>query len=110
LGVLSIAITALRRPLPWILREFKGSFAFELEHFNVRVNLVEPSYAPTTKFASNGIGRMKGLIPEAYKSFAEAIFAAFARPTAVTTESDAADAVWHEATLYRGPLVALNPN
>src|SRR5579862_1728750 len=70
---------------------FTGSLAFELEHFNVRVKLVEPGYAPTTKFASNGADRMRGLIPETYKSFAGPIFVAFARPAAVTTETDVAE-------------------
>jgi NAD(P)-dependent dehydrogenase (short-subunit alcohol dehydrogenase family) len=83
---------------------FTGSLAFELEHFNVRAKLVEPGYAPTTRFASNGTQRMKGLIPQTYKSFAEPIFAAFATPSAVTTESDVAEAVWRAATDTTGQL------
>src|SRR5262249_13031899 len=71
---------------------FTGSLAFELEPFNVHVKLVEPGYGPTTRFTSNSASRMQGLIPEAYASFAEPIFAAFARPIAVTTESDLAKA------------------
>ena len=42
---------------------FTGSLALELEWFNVHVKLVEPGYAPTTQFASNGGSRMQGLIP-----------------------------------------------
>jgi NAD(P)-dependent dehydrogenase (short-subunit alcohol dehydrogenase family) len=83
---------------------FTGSLAFELEHFNVRVKLVEPGYAPTTKFAGNGAERMKGLIPETYKSFAEPIFESFARPAAVTTETDVAEAVWRAANDTTGQL------
>jgi hypothetical protein len=37
---------------------------------------------------------MGGFIPEAYASFAKAIFAAFARPALVTRESDVAEVVW----------------
>ena len=40
---------------------------------------------------------MAGMIPETYAPFAERIFAAFAQPAAVTTESDVADAVWRAA-------------
>ncbi|RQP23513.1 SDR family oxidoreductase [Piscinibacter terrae] len=74
-----------------------GSVAFELAAFNVRVKLVEPGYAPTTRFADNGAARMQGLIPETYMGFAQPIFAAFANPTAVTTEKDVAEVVWQAA-------------
>jgi NAD(P)-dependent dehydrogenase (short-subunit alcohol dehydrogenase family) len=83
---------------------FTGSLAFELEWFNVRVKLVEPGYAPSTRFTSNGGSRMQGLIPEAYAPFAEPIFAAFAQPAAVTTESDVAEAVWRAANDTTGQL------
>ena len=66
---------------------FTGSLAHELEAFNVRVKLVEPGYAPTTRFTSNGGSRMEGLFPEAYASFAKPILASFAQVTTVTTES-----------------------
>jgi NAD(P)-dependent dehydrogenase (short-subunit alcohol dehydrogenase family) len=83
---------------------FTGSLAFEVEWFNVRVKLVEPGYAPSTRFTSNGTSRMDGLIPEAYAPFAEPIFAAFAQPAAVTTESDVAEAVWRAANDTTGQL------
>jgi NAD(P)-dependent dehydrogenase (short-subunit alcohol dehydrogenase family) len=83
---------------------FTGSLAFELESFNVQAKLVEPGYAPTTRFTSNGASRMQGLIPEAYASFAEPIFAAFAQPAAVTTESDVAEVVWRAANDRTGQL------
>jgi NAD(P)-dependent dehydrogenase (short-subunit alcohol dehydrogenase family) len=65
---------------------FTGSLAHELEAFNVRVKLVEPGYAPTTRFTSNGGARMEGLFPEAYATFAKSILAAFAHVTTVTKE------------------------
>ena len=83
---------------------FTGSLAFEMEWFNVRVKLVEPGYAPSTRFTSNGASRMQGLIPEAYAPFAEPIFAAFAQPAAVTNESDVAEAVWRAANDTTGQL------
>lgn len=83
---------------------FTASLAHELEFFNVRVKLVEPGYGPTTSFASNGGRRMEGLIPEAYAPFAEPVFAAFAQPSAVTTEADVAEAVYRAANDASGQL------
>ncbi|HVW65920.1 MAG TPA: SDR family oxidoreductase [Nitrosospira sp.] len=74
-----------------------GSVAFELAAFNIRVKLVEPGYAPTTRFAENGSARMQGVVPDTYMAFARPIFAAFAKPAAVTTEADVAEAVWEAA-------------
>src|SRR5262249_18493527 len=42
---------------------FTGSLAHELEGVNVRVKLVEPGYAPTTRFSSRGGARMEGCFP-----------------------------------------------
>lgn len=83
---------------------FTASLAHELEFFNVRVKLVEPGYAPSTRFTNNGLRRMEGLIPEPYAPFAEPIFAAFAQPAAVTTESDVAEAVYRAANDVSGQL------
>ena len=83
---------------------FTASLALELEFFNVRVKLVEPGYCPDTHFAGNGGRRMEGLIPEAYAPFAQPIFAAFAHPAAVTTESDVAEAVYRAANDVSGQL------
>jgi short-subunit dehydrogenase len=83
---------------------FTGSLALELRYFNVQAKLVEPGYGPTTNFTSNGVARLAGLIPQAYAAFAEPIFAAFARPAAVTTERDVAEAVWSAANDASGQL------
>jgi len=74
-----------------------GSVAHELGAFNIRVKLVEPGYGPGTRFTENGGQRMQGLIPDAYRPFAEPIFAAFANPGEVTSEADVAEAVWQAA-------------
>ncbi|WP_342449608.1 SDR family NAD(P)-dependent oxidoreductase [Falsiroseomonas frigidaquae] len=73
---------------------FTGSLAHELAHFNIRAKLVEPGYAPTTRFAQNGLVPVADLIPEAYADFAAPIFAAFARPALTTRETDVAAAIW----------------
>ncbi len=83
---------------------FTGSLAFELEALGIKVKLVEPGYGPTTKFTSNGASRMQGLIPEAYAPFAESVFAGFAQPKAITTESDVAEVVWRAANDTTGQL------
>ncbi|MCX5480403.1 SDR family oxidoreductase [Kaistia geumhonensis] len=73
---------------------FTGSIAHELAHFGIAAKLVEPGYAPTTRFAANTSLRVEDLIPEAYAEFARPIFAAFANPALTTREADVADAVW----------------
>lgn len=83
---------------------FSASLAHELGAFNVRVKLVEPGYGPGTRFTANGGERMKGLIPKAYESYAQPIFAAFAQPGLTTKESDVAEAVWRAANDESGTL------
>lgn len=73
---------------------FTGSLAHELGAFGVRAKLVEPGYAPTTRFAENTDIPVADLLPEAYAGYAGPIFAAFANPPLVTRESDVAEAVW----------------
>ncbi|RDL50607.1 2-(R)-hydroxypropyl-CoM dehydrogenase [Ensifer sp. M14] len=73
---------------------FTGSLAHELAAFGVRAKLVEPGYAPSTRFSQNTGVRIEDLIPETYAAFARPIFAAFANLALITTESDVADAVW----------------
>lgn len=83
---------------------FTGSLAHELAAFGVRVKLVEPGYAPTTRFAHNTEIRVQDLIPEPYTAFAEPIFAGFANPPLVTHETDVAEAVWLAANDSSGQL------
>src|SRR3984885_13239168 len=73
---------------------FTGSLAHELAYFNIRAKLVEPGYAPTTRFAQNTPVHIPDLIPESYADFAAPIFAAFAQPVMTTKETDVAEAIW----------------
>lgn len=73
---------------------FAGSLAHELGAFGVRVKLIEPGYAPTTRFSHNTAFRIEDMIPAAYAGYAGPIFAAFANPPQTTRESDVAEAVW----------------
>ncbi|MNY81822.1 hypothetical protein D3C86_2235950 [compost metagenome] len=47
---------------------------------------------------------MEGLIPEAYASCAQGIFASLSQPAAVTTEAEVAEAVWRAANDRSGLL------
>lgn len=87
---LAAAYTASKQAI----QGFVGSLAHELSAFDVRVKLVEPGYAPTTRFAENTDIPVAELIPEAYQDFAGPIFAGFANPVLTTRESDVAEAVW----------------
>lgn len=73
---------------------FSASLALELGHFGVRVKLVEPGYAPTTRFGANAIVPVEDLLPGAYADFARPILEAFAQPAMTTDEGDVAEAVW----------------
>jgi len=83
---------------------FTGSLAHELGYFNIHAKLVEPGYAPTTRFAQNTSVRLEDLIPAAYADFAAPIFAAFARPAMTTREIDVAEAVWKAVNDSTGRL------
>lgn len=83
---------------------FTGSLAHEMAAFGVQVKLVEPGYAPTTRFAANTDIPVADLIPADYADFAGPIFAAFAAPALTTKEGDVAEAVLRAATEGAGRL------
>ncbi|WNG62039.1 SDR family oxidoreductase [Archangium gephyra] len=104
--IVNVTSSATLAPMPLVavytasktaIEGFTASLAFELEEFGVRVKLVEPGYCPNTRFTSNGGARMEGLFPEAYAPFAQRIFASFGQVSAVTSESDVAEAIWRAA-------------
>ncbi len=111
--VVNVTSSATLAPMPLVaaytasktaIEGFTASLAFELEAFNIRVKLVEPGYAPTTRFAANGAERMQGLIPEAYAPFAEQVFAHFGSASEFTRERDVAEGVWRAANDESGQL------
>ncbi|WHU03731.1 MULTISPECIES: SDR family oxidoreductase [unclassified Sphingomonas] len=83
---------------------FTGSLAHELGHFGVQVKLVEPGYAPTTRFGANAIVPVEDLLPGEYADFARPILEALATPAMTTRESDVAEAVWDAAHDIAGAL------
>jgi short-subunit dehydrogenase len=111
--VVNVTSSATLTPMPLVavytasktaIEGFTASLAFELQEFGVRAKLVQPGYGPSTQFASNGVSRMDGLIPEAYVPFAERAFAQVTRTGAVTTATDVADVVYRAATDTTGQL------
>ena len=111
--VVNVTSSATLAPMPlaaaytaskMAIEGFTGSLAHELAAFDVRAKLVEPGYGPTTRFSSNGGTRMDGVFPAAYAAFSEPILASFAKVTAVTSESDVAEAVFRAATDTSGQL------
>ncbi|TDR41174.1 short-subunit dehydrogenase [Tahibacter aquaticus] len=111
--VVNVTSSATLAPMPLVaaytasktaVEGFTASLAHELRGFDVKVKLVEPGYAPTTRFTSNGQERMQGLIPQAYAPYAQQVFAALTQLTAVTTAADVAQAVWQAANDTTGQL------
>jgi short-subunit dehydrogenase len=111
--VVNVTSSATLAPMPLVavytaskaaIEGFTASLALELEAFNVHVKLVEPGYCPTSSFTNNARSRMDGLIPEAYAPFAERTFASVGQASAVTRESDVAEAVWRAANDLTGKL------
>jgi NAD(P)-dependent dehydrogenase (short-subunit alcohol dehydrogenase family) len=112
--VVNVTSSATLTPMPLVavytaskmaIDGFTASLAHELEAFDVRVKLVLPGYAPTTRFTSNSGTRMDGLITEPYAPLAQRIFAAMAQSTGpVTTETDVAEAVWRAVHDESGQL------
>lgn len=104
--VVNVTSSATLAPMPLVaaytasktaVEGFTASLAHELAAFNVRVKLVEPGYAPTTRFTENGAQRMQGLIPAPYAGYAQSVFEAFGQSPAFTHETDVAEAVWQAA-------------
>ncbi|WP_077000969.1 SDR family oxidoreductase [Variovorax sp. KK3] len=111
--IVNVTSSATLAPMPLVavytasktaIEGFTASLAHELAAFQVKVKLVEPGYAPTTRFTANGGERMEGLIPEPYAPFAQSIFDALSKSNAVTTEADVAEAVWQAANDSSGQL------
>lgn len=88
---LAAAYTATKQAI----EGFSASLAHELGYFNIRVKLVEPGYAPTTRFGANAIVPVEELLPGEYADFARPILEAFANPPLTTRETDVAEAIWN---------------
>ncbi len=101
--LVSMPMVAVYTASKQAIEGFTGSLALELATFNVSAKLVEPGYAPTTRFSDNAGERMAGMIPEAYVDFAQRIFATLGAAQC-TTELDVAETVWRAANDTTGQL------
>ncbi len=83
---------------------FTESVALELEPFNVRMRIVLPGLAPSTKFAENAFAKMLP-VPEAYMPTFEAVRAGLsAAGSPVTNARDVAEAVFVAVTEPSSPM------
>lgn len=87
------------------INAFTESLALELEQFGVRVRVVIPGRAPTTRFAENGRESQRFVIPEAYEDLAKKFMEGWAETDRPTTQaSDVAEAIWLAATDPSTPI------
>jgi NAD(P)-dependent dehydrogenase (short-subunit alcohol dehydrogenase family) len=77
---------------------FSSSLALELAPFGIKVRVVAPGRAPTTKFGENARARVGFTIPEAYSAIAAEVFANWQQDTLVTETGDVVKALWRAAT------------
>jgi len=111
--VVNVTSTVTCRPLHLLsvytasksaVNAFSESLALELEQFNVRVRVVLPGRAPSTRFGENARSRMQSGFPEPYGALVEQIFANWEKETTVTHAADVAEAVWLAATDSSSPF------
>jgi NAD(P)-dependent dehydrogenase (short-subunit alcohol dehydrogenase family) len=105
--IINVTSTVTLRPLPLLsvytaskaaVNAFSDSVAHELAPFGIRVRVVLPGRAPTTRFGENARARI-GDFPAAYADFAGKVFEGLRDATTPTTSSSAvAEAVWRAAT------------
>ncbi len=112
--VVNVTSAVTLKPLPLLsvytaskaaVNAFTESVALELAPFDVRMRLVLPGRAPTTRFGANAQARMGGSVPEAYASFVQSVFSGARGAEALTTQSDdVAEAVWRAVTDVGAPM------
>ncbi|WP_079724395.1 SDR family oxidoreductase [Pseudoxanthomonas indica] len=111
--IINVTSSAVLAPMPLVaaytasktaIEGFTASLAHELGAFDIEVKLVEPGYAPTTRFTANGQQRMAGLLPEPYQAYAQQVFAMLGDAGTYTQEADVAEAVWRAANDATGQL------
>jgi NAD(P)-dependent dehydrogenase (short-subunit alcohol dehydrogenase family) len=96
-GIVPMPLVSVYTASKFAIEGFTESLSYELSCFGVRAKLVEPGYAPTTRFGANSTERLRGLVPEAYARYAEQVMQGHAGAKS-TAEVDVARAVWLAAT------------
>ena len=105
--IINVTSSVTLKPLPLLsvytgskaaVNAFTESLALELEPFDIRVRLVLPGRAPTTRFGENARSRM-GEFPEPYVPMVQSVFARWQASTdPVTQSADVSEAIWRAAT------------
>ena len=111
--IINVTSSVTLRPLPLLsvytgskaaVNAFTESLALELEPFGIRVRLILPGRAPTTRFGENARSRM-GEFPEPYVPMVQKVFAGWQASTdPVTQSSDVSEAIWRAATDPNCPM------
>ena len=81
----------------WAVEGYTEALFYELEAVGVRVKLVEPGYAPGTRFAANVQSRGDSLFPPAYQAYADQFVQSLSNPPAVTLAEQVAGAIYAAA-------------
>lgn len=112
--VVNVTSSVTLKPLPLLsvytaskaaVNAFTESLALELAAFDVRVRLVLPGRAPSTRFGDNARQRMAGSGHAAYDAFQQSVFAAVRDTnTPVTYAQDVTQAVWQAVTDPTAPM------
>jgi short-subunit dehydrogenase len=100
----SLPLLAIYSASKAAVNAFTESLALELQPFDIRVSIVLPGRAPTTRFGENAQTRMQNTIPEAYAGLAQDVFAQWAQSSVVTNSIDVAQAVWRAANDPSSPI------
>ncbi|NIF66872.1 SDR family oxidoreductase [Burkholderia sp. Cy-647] len=112
--IVNVTSSVTVRPLPLLavytgskaaVNAFTESLALELAPFEVRVRLVLPGRAPTTRFGDNARRLMGDDVPAPYAAFRDRVFASVRDTSTPTTQSsDVAEAVWRAVTDPAAPM------
>ncbi len=111
--IVNVTSSVTLKPLPLLavytaskaaINAFSESLALELEPFGIRVRLVIPGLAPSTRFGENAKRRTQSHMPEAYVDFAKTAFSALSETPRLTEAGDVAEAVWMAATNPKCPM------
>lgn len=112
--IVNVTSSVTLKPLPLVgvysaskaaVNALTESLAIEVEPFGVRVRLVLPGRAPSTRFGSNALVRPQAEDKTAYSELAQRVFARFRDSSGAITEGkDVAEAVWRAVTDPSAPM------
>ena len=104
-GIAPMPLVAAYAASKYAIEGFSESLTYELGRFGVRVKIVQPGLSPSTSFAANSGGRCDNTIPAAYAEYAGRYLQSMQEyPTAYTSATDVAEAVYAAATDGRDQL------